>query len=46
LDVREDLFFAFLEAFEFFGYAILDVEFEGFGSRAIGLGNTLVFIEV
>lgn len=37
MDIGEELFLAFLEAGEFFGDALLDVEFEGFGSGAVSL---------
>lgn len=37
LDLGQGLLFAFAEAFKFFGYALLDLEFEGFGAGGIGL---------
>lgn len=36
-DVGKRFLFAFAEAFEFLGYALLDLEFEGFGARGVGL---------
>lgn len=36
-DVGEGLLFALAEAFEFLGYALLDLEFEGLCAGGVGL---------
>lgn len=36
-DVGEGLLFAFAEAFEFLGYALLDLEFEGLCAGGVSL---------
>lgn len=42
LDLGQGLLFAFAQAFELFGYALLDLEFEGFGAGGVCLYLSLL----